>query len=84
MIELYHAEGCPFCVKVRVYLEEKGVPYISKPIPLGRQMTPLKQELLTLGGKTQVPFLHDPDRKIKMYESDDIIEYVGRHYARNS
>ncbi len=45
MIELYHSEGCPFCVKV-------------------------------------LPFLSDPERSVKRYESDDIIEYVKEHYAK--
>ena len=83
MIELYHAENCPYCVKVRVFLEQQSVPYISKPISLSR-MTPLKEELKALGGKTQVPFLVDPERGVKMYESDDIIEYVRQHYVRQT
>ena len=29
-----------------------------------------------IGGKSQVPFLYDKENKIKMYESDDIIEYL--------
>jgi len=80
MIELYHSERCPYCVKVRVFLERASVPYVSKAVPMD-QMTPLKNELLKLGGKTQVPFLVDPERNVKMYESDDIIEYVREHYS---
>jgi len=81
MIEIYLAERCPFCVKVRVYLEEKGIPYVLKPIKLGRQSSALKEELTALGGKIQVPFLVDPERKVRMYESDDIISYLEEHYA---
>lgn len=81
MIELYLAERCPYCVKVRVFLEGAGVAYVSKPIPLGAATSPLKEELRKLGGKTQVPYLVDPEKNVKMYESDDIIEYVKKNYA---
>ena len=80
MIEIYQSEGCPFCVKVRVALEQMGVSYISKSMPL-RVPSNFKEELLKLGGKSQVPFLHDPEKGIKMYESDDIIEYVRETYG---
>ena len=82
MIEIYLAERCPFCVKVRWYCEEKGIPYILKPVKLGKTSSPIKDELMKLGGKTQVPFLVDPERDIKMYESDDIISYLEEHYAQ--
>jgi glutathione S-transferase len=81
MIELYHAETCPYCVKVRRYLEQEGIVYISKPVPL-RQSTPLAEELRKLGGKIQVPYLVDPERNVKMYESDEIIAYLEEHYAK--
>lgn len=82
MIEIYLAERCPFCVKVRMYMEQKGIPYILKPVPLGSASSEVKEELKRLGGKSQVPFLVDPERNIKMYESDDIIAYVEEHYAQ--
>ena len=43
MIELYHAERCPYCVKVRYFMEVESIPYISKPVPLGSASTPLKE-----------------------------------------
>jgi len=81
MIEIYLAERCPYCVKVRLYLEEKGIPYVLKPIKLGSTSSSLKDELIKKGGKSQVPFLVDPNRNIQMYESDDIISYLEEHYA---
>jgi glutathione S-transferase len=33
-------------------------------------------ELIEQGGKRQVPFLVDSEKGIKMYESEDIIEYI--------
>ncbi len=84
MIELYHAERCPYCVRVRQYFEDNGVAYVSKPVPLGSQASPLKEELRKLGGKTQVPFLVDPSNGVKMFESADIIAYVEEHYVRKN
>jgi glutathione S-transferase len=81
MIELYQSEGCPFCVKVRLAFEQMEVSYVSKSMPL-RVDSAFKQELIKLGGKTQVPFLHDPEKNIKMYESNDIIDYVRETYAK--
>lgn len=81
MIELYHAERCPYCVKVRVFFENAGIAYISKPVPLGSATSKLKDELKALGGKTQVPFLHHPERNVIMYESDDIIAYAREYCA---
>lgn len=83
MIELYHAENCPYCVRVRVFLEELGTTYISKPVSLTRN-SPIKEELERIGGKAQVPFLVDPERNVKMYESEEIISYIERHYSRQS
>ncbi len=79
MIELYHAEDCPYCVRVRKFFEDSAVSYVSKPVPL-RKNSPIKEELLSLGGKIQVPFLVDPAKGVKMYESMDIIEYVKKNY----
>ncbi len=82
MLELYHALSCPYCIKVTSYLKEAGVPYVSKVTPLGSATNAAKEELRKLGGKTQVPFLVDTEKNTQMYESDDIIEYVEKNYAK--
>ncbi len=82
MIELYVAEMCPFCAKVRYFLEQKGIAYILKPVPLRGGDSPYREELKQIGGKIQVPFLVDPEKQVKMYESDDIIEYLTTISAR--
>lgn len=73
MILLYKMEGCPYCEKVLHHLEEKHIEFramdIADPVNL--------DELLHLGEKEQVPFLVDTDHNAKMYESDEIIEYVN-------
>lgn len=72
MLLLYKMNGCPYCEKVIKHLEEKSLEYrsldISDPVNL--------DELLHLGEKEQVPFLVDTDHNAKMYESDEIIQYV--------
>jgi len=72
MLLLYVLEGCPYCKKVTNHLEEKNIEFrtlaISNPVNL--------DELLILGEKEQVPFLVDTERNAKMYESEDIIQYI--------
>jgi glutathione S-transferase len=63
-------------------MEEKGIAYVLKPVVLGRHTSIIKDELKNLGGKIQVPFLVDPEKNIKMYESDDIISYIEDNYAQ--
>ena len=83
MLEIYLAERCPFCVKVRLFMEQNGVPYILKPVILGQSSSKVKEELKAIGGKVQVPFLVDPDKGIQMYESDDIIAYIDENYVQS-
>lgn len=83
MLEIYLAEKCPFCVKVRLFMEQRGVPYVLKPVVLGQASSKVKEELKALGGKVQVPFLVDPEKGVQMYESDDIILYIDENYAQS-
>ncbi|MBE7712104.1 MAG: glutaredoxin [Cyanobacteria bacterium SIG31] len=72
MFELYVLETCPFCQKVMTFFRDNCVEYIKNDIS-----NPIfKAELLKLGGKEQVPFLYDTDTELKLYESNDIIDYV--------
>ena len=72
MLLLYKMDGCPYCEKVLRHLEEKNLQFraldISDPVNM--------DELLHLGEKDQVPFLVDTEHNAKMYESDEIIQYV--------
>jgi len=65
-------DGCPYCEKVLKHLEEKSLQFrsldIADPVNL--------DELLHLGEKEQVPFLVDTDHNAKLYESEEIIQYV--------
>ena len=80
MIQLYFDPGCPFCVRVLDHLQRTEIPYEKKQISLGAD-SETRRELVALGGRSQVPFLHDPEREVRMYESADITKYVDRHYG---
>ncbi len=72
MLLLYVLEGCPYCKKVINHLEEKNIEHrrldVNDPVNM--------DELLHLGGEDQVPFLVDTEHNVKMYESDEIIQYL--------
>jgi glutaredoxin 3 len=71
MLQLYVRTGCPFCEKVKAFVDEQSILIEEKNIADEHNL----EELLTQGGKPQVPFLVDGETK--MYESDDIITYLG-------
>lgn len=85
MLELYQSEGCPYCSKVREKLSELGTSYvIHNPRLPGDEGGDVTNEIthaeLTAGGEDQIPFLVDTERGVRMYESDDIIEYLEQQY----
>lgn len=71
---LYHYQSCPFCVKVRRYMERNDIELPMKDVQLDPDA---RRELLEKGGKTQVPALRI-DGQI-LYESDDIIRWMQDH-----
>ena len=75
MYELYVSETCPYSIKVMEYFKKNNIPFKKKLI---EDYTNL-EKLMNLGGMQQVPFLNDTETGIKMYESDDIIEYAGKN-----
>ncbi len=72
MFELYILEHCPYCKKVRNFLDENEIEYTI----IDTSEKSNEEELIRLGGKRQVPFLVDKEHNVMMYESDDIIEYI--------
>ena len=77
MLTLYVKTGCPFCHKVLDAGEELGIAFDEKNIADDA----IAAELVSRGGKRQVPYLVDTDRSVEMYESDDIVAYLKAHYA---
>ncbi|MBQ7125831.1 glutaredoxin [bacterium] len=72
MLELFTLEKCPYCLKVKKFMDEKSIDYRNLDISDKDN----EYSLIKLGGKRQVPFLVDNDRNIQLYESSDIIEYL--------
>jgi glutathione S-transferase len=86
MLELYQSEGCPHCAKVREKLSEIGVSYVAHnprlPGGAGGDVTnEVAYDELTAGGEDQIPYLVDTSRGVRMYESDDIVDYLDEQYA---
>lgn len=83
MLELYQAEDCPYSEKVREKLMELGVSYVNhNPRTAGgttRNQQTL-EEMETLGGKDEIPFLVDHQHGVERHETDDIIDYLEERY----
>ena len=80
MLILIHKEECPYCLKVRQFMSDNHLSYVSIVSPKG---SPSRKILLKLGEKEQVPFLIDTDRGEMMYESADIISYLQKTYLKS-
>lgn len=78
-IELYEFEGCPFCRKVREACTLLDVDVLFYPCPKGGPTW--RPKAVQLSGKSQFPFMVDPNTGQKMGESDDIIYYLYNEYG---
>ena len=78
MPTLYYKPTCPYCQDVLAEAEKMGLELkllnINSDPAIG-------DELVARGGKRQVPYLVDEMREIEMYESEDIIEHLKKHYG---
>ncbi len=79
MLKLSVKTGCPFCQRVLDYARQHNIPLQEKNIYDEEQNL---KELLQIGGKQQVPFLFDESANISLYESDDIVKYLGQRYPK--
>ena len=78
-LKLYEFEGCPFCRKVREAIVWLDLDPIVYPCPQGGKR--YREFVKETGGKAQFPYLIDENTGTKMYESDDIIEYLYENYG---
>ncbi len=74
-LTLYHFQGCPYCARVRDYLAQQKITVPMKDI---HESAAFRDELLKIGGKSQVPCLVIDGNP--MYESLDIIEWLKKNY----
>jgi glutathione S-transferase len=81
-LELYEFEACPYCRKVREALTVLDLDARVYPCPKGG--TRFRPELERRGGKSQFPYLVDPNTGKEMYESDEIVRYLFQEYGAES
>ena len=80
----YQAEDCPFCENACEKMTELGLSYVihNPRTTEGEQRNAqTHEELQTLGGEDQIPFLIDHQRGETMYGSDDVVNYLDEHYS---
>lgn len=80
MIKLYQFDSCPYCHRVRQTIKNLNLK-IGTDIELveASRGTAGRDEVVKLGGISQVPFLVDGN--IRMYESSDIIQYLNKKFS---
>jgi glutaredoxin len=78
-IELYHFESCPYCAKVRKYIDQIGV---KSQITFHDILKDPKanEKLLKLNDDDQVPCLVVDGKP--MLESDEIISWLKDHFKK--
>ena len=80
MLHLYTSPQCPYCRKVEAYLDGRAIPYEIRDVSTKPEF---RDTVVSLGGNLQVPFLVDTEQNVHLYESDDIITYIGEHYDQS-
>lgn len=81
-LKLYDIEASPYCRLVREVLTELDLDVMILPCPIGG--TRFRPEAEQIGGKQLFPLLVDDNTGTTMYESADIIDYLGRTYKRRT
>jgi len=77
-IHLWSFENSPFCRIVREALDSLELPYIVHNVAKGSS----KRGLFTsMSGKMQVPFLIDENTDTRMFESQEIVDYLYKTYT---
>ncbi len=77
MLTLYYTPTCPFCQRVLDVVEDLNIKMQLKDTSIDLVA---KEEMLEKGGKSQVSFLVDDERKVVLYEAGDIVSYLEEHY----
>ncbi len=76
-LTLYHFESCPYCRRVRDFMTSNN---ITIPMKDTQKDTRNREELLKIGGKSQVPCLVINGKAL--YESLDIIDWLKNNYKK--
>ena len=73
-LTLYYSPSCSFCQKVLRFLKDANIKVTLKNI---YEKDEYRQELITIGGKSQVPCLFIDGKPL--YESNDIIDWLSQY-----
>jgi glutathione S-transferase len=79
LLELYDIEASPYCRLVREVLTELDLDAMILPCPLGG--TRHRPQVEARGGRSQFPYLIDPNTGDALYESADIIDHLRATYG---
>lgn len=78
MLILYIKTGCAYCARVLAAGVDLNLEFSLKNVA----DEAIAKELISRGGKKQMPYLVDTDTGIEMYESEDIISYLREKVAK--
>lgn len=78
MFILYVRDNCGYSQQVLDAFSEMKISFVEKNIKDPQAL----EELMTLGGEKQVPFLVDDEMEIGLYEANQIITYAKAHAPR--
>lgn len=78
-LEIWAYEASPFCKLAREVLVELELPHIYHTVARNSPKRPLMTEKW---GNFQVPYIEDPNTGVAMFESNEIIAYLEKTYAK--
>jgi len=76
-LTLFYKPTCPYCQKVLAFTQQEDISLQMKNVS---ENSEIRQELMTIGGKTQVPCLIIDGKAL--YESDDIVQWLGENWSK--
>jgi glutaredoxin len=76
-LELWNYEASPYCRMVRERLDQQGIAYLSHNLA---RHSPKRSAFKQRFGRTQFPYLFDPNTNVGMFESSTILRYLNDTY----
>ena len=76
MLDLFIIPNCPYCQKVVKFMDKNKI--VCNVFDTNDNDNALR--LLSIGGIDQVPFLYNEEANEKIYDSNNIIEYLKNYY----
>jgi len=77
-ITLYRLQACPFCERVVRRLDDLDIPYQSRYV---EPMHSARNAVKRVSGSRSVPAIVDPQTRVTMSESANIVAYLDRTYG---